>query len=117
MNSISRTIMDITRFLFIGTPKEELLPSDLVLVMGNDYIDGTIAEIYALYQQGKIVSNAKIILSGATGAVDAGKDLERKRLFDCAIGKYGMSGKGFFSAVRPCMRLNLAILLRKYSIR
>lgn len=45
MDSSSRTIRDITRFLFIGISKEELLPSDLVLVMGNDYIDGTIAEI------------------------------------------------------------------------
>ena len=90
MDSASRTIMDITRFLFIGTSKEELLPSDLVLVMGNDYIDGTIAEIYALYQQGKIVPDAKIILSGATGVVDAGKELECKRLFACAVEKYGM---------------------------
>ena len=111
MDSAGRTIMDITRFLFIGTSKEKLLPSDLVLVMGNDYIDGTIAEIYALYQQGKIVPNAKIILSGATGAVDADKDLECERLLECATKKYGMPEELFIkepSAKNSCQNFEFS---------
>lgn len=95
MKVVSKTIMDITQFLFIGKTKEELVPSDLVLVLGNDYIDGTIAEVYDLCKIGKITSNAKIILSGATGALDADKDLECERLYRCAVEKYGMQ-KGRF---------------------
>lgn len=90
MENISRTIADITKFLFIGQSKENLRPSDLVLVLGNDYIEGTVSEISDLYKMGIILPNAKIILSGATGALDADKDLECNRLYRCATEKYGM---------------------------
>ncbi len=81
MENISRTIADITDFLFIGQSKESQLPSDLVLVLGNDFIDGTVSEIFDLYQAGLIQPCAKIILSGATGALDADNDLECNRLY------------------------------------
>lgn len=90
MEEVSKTIKDITNFLFIGEKKENILPSDLVLVLGNDFIEGTIKEIYNFYSEGKITKNARIILSGATGALDAGKDLECERLYQCAVEKYGM---------------------------
>lgn len=100
VETISKTIMDITRFLFIGESREKLLPSDLVLVLGNDFIDGTIAEVYDLYNEGKITKNAKIILSGATGALDADKDLECERLYQCAVEKYGMPKELFIKEPR-----------------
>ena len=91
----SKTITAITDFLFIGEKKENLLPSDLVLVLGNDQIEGTVAEIYDLYTNGTILSNALIILSGATGLLNQGKELECNRLYDCAVEKYGMPEKMF----------------------
>lgn len=86
----SETIKAITEFLFIGGHMCDLLPSDLVLVLGNDFIDGTIEEIHNLYQAGVITSHAKIILSGATGAMDSGKPLECERLYASATEKFHM---------------------------
>lgn len=90
MDNKSKTIEAITKFLFIEQSKETLSQSDLVLVLGNDYIDGTIAEVFDFYQDGIIISDAKIILSGAVGSLDADKDLECNRLYQCATEKYGM---------------------------
>ena len=67
----SKTIQAITEFLFIEQSVEELKPSDLVLVLGNDFIDGTAKEICGLHQAGIIAPHAKIILSGATGTLNA----------------------------------------------
>lgn len=90
MEKISSTIAAITDFLFIGKEKNELHKSDLVIVLGNDYIDGTMEQVSDLFNRGIIVDTAKIILSGATGALSAGKDLECNRLFDSAVKKYNM---------------------------
>lgn len=86
----SETIKAITDFLFIGANEDDLNPSDLVLVLGNDYIDGTIDVINRLYQKGTIKRDAKIILSGATGSLNAGKALECDRLYECAVEKFQM---------------------------
>lgn len=91
----NKTIEDITKFIFLGAEKEELQPSDLVIVLGNDFIEGTVAEIYDLYQRGLILPVGKIILSGATGERDAGEDLECNRLHFCAVEKYGMPEEMF----------------------
>ena len=37
----SESIRAITEFLFIETQYEKIQPSDLVLVLGNDMIDGS----------------------------------------------------------------------------
>ncbi len=86
----SETIRAITDFLFIGTDECELHPSDLVLVLGNDYIDGTMETVCKLYQSGKIKWDAKVILSGATGSLNAGKALECDRLYESAVEKFKM---------------------------
>ena len=86
----SETIKAITEFLFIEQSKEKLEPSDLVLVLGNDFIDGTAKEICGLYHAGKIMSDAKVILSGATGTLNAGKQPECDRLYTSATEKYHM---------------------------
>ena len=86
----SETIEVITRFLFAGQQKDDLKHSDLVLVLGNDFIRGTVAVIHDFHESGIIMQNAKIILSGATGSLNAGKDLECNRLFDCAVTEFGM---------------------------
>lgn len=91
----SETIRAITDFLFIGTVESRLNPSDLVLVLGNDYIDGTIEVVYGLYQSGKIKRDAKIILSGATGSLSAGKALECDRLYESAVEKFKMPSELF----------------------
>ena len=95
METISQTIIDITKFLFIGQTKKELVPSDLVLVLGNDYIEGTVAEIFDLYKMGIILPNAKIILSGANGVLDADKAPECDRLYQCATKQYGLPERLF----------------------
>lgn len=86
----SKTIKAITDFLFIGLDKESLKPSDLVLVLGNDYIDGTMKVVNELFRDGIIKENAKIILSGATGTLNAGKEPECDRLYISAVEKFGM---------------------------
>lgn len=96
----SETIKAITDFLFIGVGESDLRPSDLVLVLGNDYIDGTIAVVNELYQNGKITQDAKIILSGATGSLNAGKALECDRLYESAIGKFKMPPELFIKESR-----------------
>lgn len=91
----SEIIKSITEFLFIGRDKEQLNKSDLVLVLGNDFIDGTVAEIYDMYQKRIIDESTTIILSGATGLLNKGKDLECNRMYDCAVYKYKMPAEFF----------------------
>ena len=86
----SKTIEAITEFIFLETKKTELVPSDLVLVLGNDLIRQTTGVIFNLYQSGKIKENAKIILNGATGELTAGQALECDALYDCAVKEYHM---------------------------
>lgn len=86
----STTIAAITQFLFIGSEKKDLEPSDLVIVLGNELIDGTIHEINDMFLKGIIRENATIILSGATGSLNAGDELECNRLYECAVEKYHM---------------------------
>ncbi len=86
----SKTIQAITEFLFIEQSVEELKPSDLVLVLGNDFIDGTAKEICGLHQAGIIAPHAKIILSGATGTLNAGQRSECDSLYDSATGNFHM---------------------------
>ena len=90
MNYPSKTIEAITKFIFLATEKEKLIPADLVLVLGNDLIKETIAVIFELYQSGKIKENAKIILTGATGELTAGQALECDAFYDCAVNEYHM---------------------------
>lgn len=94
-NYPSDTIRDITKFLFIGRNKEELKESDLVIVLGNDFIEGTVKELFTLYQNGIILPNAKIILTGATGSLNAGKELECIRMYRCATEDYHMPSELF----------------------
>lgn len=86
----SKTIEAITNFLFIGQEKKEISNIQLVLVLGNNMIEETVKAIYTLYSEKRICHNAKIILSGATGALNAGEDLECNKMFDCAVKKYSM---------------------------
>ena len=86
----SETIKAITEFLFIGEEKQHIKESDLVIVLGSDSIDGIVKEIYNLYQNETITKYAKIILSGATGSLNKGKELECVRMYDCAVNKYKM---------------------------
>ena len=86
----STTIAAITQFLFIGSEKKDLKPSDLVIVLGNEFIDGTVCELNDMVLKGIIREDATIILSGATGSLNAGEDLECNRLFECATKKYHM---------------------------
>lgn len=95
MNYPSGTIKAITELLFIGKEKQELRPSDLVIVLGNEFIDGTIKELQGLYASGIVLTNAKVILTGATGLLNAGSELECKRLYECAVVQYRMPAELF----------------------
>lgn len=55
----SESIRAITEFLFIETQYEKIQPSDLVLVLGNDMIDGTMMEVNKLLLDNKIRADAK----------------------------------------------------------
>lgn len=95
MNYPSEIIKGITEFLFIGTEKKMLLPSNLVIVLGNDYIDGTVSEIHDLYKDGFIKTEARIILTGSTGSLNAGFEAECDSLYNLAVKKYCMPEKMF----------------------
>lgn len=91
----SESIKAITEFLFLETPYNSIVPSDLVLVLGNDMIDGTMAEVKNLLTDGKIKTNAIILLSGATGSLNAGKEKECIRLFRSGTDHYGIPAEQF----------------------
>ncbi len=91
----SKTIEAITEFLFMGEEKEQLVPSDLVIVLGNHIIDIMMGEVADLYQKGKIARNATIILSGATGDMTAGQALECEQMYESAVKTYGMPSELF----------------------
>ena len=99
-NYPSETIKAITEFLFIGVDESDLTPCDLVLVLGNDYIDGTMEVVNRLYRNGKINPSAKIILSGATGTLNAGKAPECDRLYTSAVERFAMPPELFIKENR-----------------
>ena len=92
MDSIypSKTIEAITNFLFIEDEIGSIEPSDLILVLGNDMIDGTMEEVKKLYSMDRIEPDAKVILSGATGSLNAGKENECDRLYRSGVTKFGL---------------------------
>lgn len=91
----SDTVRAITDFLFLETPYEMIVPSDLVVVLGNDMIEGTVRELERLLLDGKIAPRATVILSGATGSLNAGKENECDRMFRCAVEQYHMPKEMF----------------------
>ena len=91
----NETIKAITEFLFYETPYDSIAPSDLVLVMGNEMIDGTMAEIRRLLDEGVIKPDATILLSGATGLLNAGKEKECIRMFHIGTERYGIPAERF----------------------
>ncbi len=91
----SKTVEAITNFLFIGEEKEQLKKSDLVIVLGNHIIDIMMGEISDLYYCEKIAKDATIILSGATGDMTKGQELECDQMYESAVKKYGMPANLF----------------------
>ena len=86
----SPNVKAITEFIFIGEPAEVLEPSDLVIVLGNHIIDIMMGEVAELYNTGKIVKDAAIILTGANGDMTAGQPAECDQMYEAAVNKYGM---------------------------
>ncbi|MBR2408260.1 MAG: YdcF family protein [Lachnospiraceae bacterium] len=91
----SQSIKAITEFLFIGIEERNIVPSDLVIVLGNDAIGETVDVLASLIRKGYVKENADIILTGANGTLNQGKDLECNRLYDCAVNEYGLPS-GYF---------------------
>lgn len=83
-------IRDITSFLFIGERIESLRKSDLIIVLGNDFIEGTAKQIGILYEKKIITDDSVIILSGATGTLNKSSRNECDDLFDIITNKYGL---------------------------
>lgn len=86
----SENIKAVTEFIFIGKPAEKLVPSDLVIVLGNHIMDIMMGEVADLYRTGKITKDATIILSGANGDMTAGQPPECDQMYEAAVQKYGM---------------------------
>ena len=95
MDYPSKNIKAITEFIFIGEPAENLVPSDLVIVLGNHIIDIMMGEVADLYEQGKITKDASIILTGANGDMTAGQPPECDQMYEAAVEKYHMPAKLF----------------------
>lgn len=96
----SQNIKAVTDFIFIGEPAENLIPSDLVIVLGNHIIDIMMGEVAQLYAMGKIQSDAQILLTGANGDMTAGQAAECDQMFEAATKKYGMSPQLFMKENR-----------------
>ncbi len=88
-------INSITDFLFIGKSLDELKPSDLVIVLGNSFPKDTMKEVYQLYLNKKICETGKIILTGATGALNAGQENECDQMYEAAVEMLNMPSKLF----------------------
>ena len=95
MHYPSQSIKAITEFLFIGADEDDIVSSDLVIVLGNDDIQGTIKALSELMKKKLVKENADIILTGATGTIDKDKDLECNRLYDCAVNEFCMNKELF----------------------
>lgn len=99
-NYPSKTIEAITDFLFIGQDKSEISDINLVIVLGNNMIEETVKSVYELFSEGRILPDSPIILSGATGSLNAGEDLECNKMFECAVNEYKMNPKLFIKESR-----------------
>ena len=86
----SKNIQAITEFIFIGEPVGNLVPSDLVIVLGNHIMDIMMGDVAKLYTTGKIAKNATVILTGATGDMTDGQPAECDQMYELAVEKYGM---------------------------
>ncbi len=87
----NETIRAISEFLFQETDRDALGYCDLTIVMGNDYIDGTMREVRHLLDAGVIMHESRIILSGATGSLNSGKEKECIRMYRSGVEKFGIS--------------------------
>lgn len=96
----SPNIKAITDFIFIGEPAENLVPSDLVLVLGNHIIDIMMGEVADLYHAGKITPDATIILTGANGDMTANQAPECDQMYEAAVTKYHMPAELFIKEPR-----------------
>ena len=77
-------------FAEFGEKKENIKKSDLVIVLGNEMIEGTISEVNDMYRRGIIANDAAIILTGATSTLNAGERCECERMYECAVEMYEM---------------------------
>lgn len=100
MSVKSEIIESITQFLFIGMEESNLSPSDLVIVLGNNFARQTMKEVFSLYNSGKIASDAKIILTGATGALNAGQQNECDQMVEYAVNEFHMPENLFIKEAR-----------------
>ena len=85
------TVRAISEFLFLETPASDLGLCDLTIVLGNDFIDGTMREVRRLLDLGVIAPESKIVLSGATGLLNAGKEKECIRMFRSGVETFGIA--------------------------
>lgn len=90
----SDAIRIITEFLFIEEPITSLPKADLVVVFGSEFIQGTIDAIELLMSHTVICMDSRVILSGATGGLNAGKESEAKRMYEEAL-KRGLPSSMF----------------------
>lgn len=84
----SENVAAITNFLFIENEMNELRKIDLVLVLCNDNIVGIASLINKLFINGVIADHSKIIISGATGSLNKGKEKEFIRVRDELVKTY-----------------------------
>lgn len=96
----SENIKAISEFIFIGQPAEQLVPADLVIVLGNHIIELMMGEVAELYAGGKIKKDAVIVLTGATGDMTAGQAAECDQMYEAATVTYGMPGELFLKENR-----------------
>ena len=81
----SDAVEAITNLIFIETPLTSLMPSDLIIVFGSEFIEGTINELKRIMDKGLFIQTGRVVLSGATGSLNAGKESEAHRMFEEAI--------------------------------
>ena len=96
----SEIIESITHFLFIGEEEDDIVPSDLVIVLGNNFAEQTMRDVSHLYDTKKIEKSSRIILTGATGQLNAGQKNECDQMLEYAVNEFHMPKSLFVKEMR-----------------
>lgn len=81
-NYPSDLIKIITELVFIETPQNKLVQTDLIVIFGSKYNIGAIDALEDIMKKGLVPSTAKVILSGKNGSLNAGDEPEAKQMYD-----------------------------------
>lgn len=85
----TENIRALTRFLFIEDDIQKLKPTDLVIILCNDNVDGIAKKFDELFKQNIINNDSLVVISGDHGALDDFDEKECVFVQKLLVEKYG----------------------------